>query len=230
MCGRFTQTRSWQEIVELYKITEAPDRELRPAGLYNIAPTQDIAVLKRGSDGRGRALVQMRWGLVPPWAGGLSTGSRMINARAESVAAKPAFRSAFRERRCLIVADGFYEWQKRPGRAKQPYHVAPAGPVPFAFAGLWERWRGPAGERIETCAIITTGAAPALAEVHDRMPAILGPDDFEPWLDPDVDPARVRALLHPFAGPLSVIAVSNRVNDVRNEDPACLEPPPLLLC
>jgi putative SOS response-associated peptidase YedK len=154
----------------------------------------------------------------------------MINARAESVDAKPAFRSAFRERRCLIVADGFYEWRKRPGRAKQPYHVAPDGPGPFAFAGLWERWRGPAGERVETCAIITTQAAPALAEIHDRMPAILGPDEFQPWLDAEADPARVHALLHPFAGPLRVVAVSTRVNAVRNEGPACLEPVQLLLC
>lgn len=230
MCGRFTQTRSWQELVELYKITEGQDREPGPASRYNIAPTQDVAVLKRGRDGQGRALVRMRWGLVPPWADDLKTGSRMINARAKSVDAKPAFRSAFRERRCLIVADGFYEWRKRPGRAKQPYHVAPAGPGPFAFAGLWERWHGPAGERVETCAIITTGAAPALAEVHDRMPAILGPDAFEPWLEPQADPVCLRALLQPFAGPLRVVPVASRVNDVRNEDAACLEQPRLLLC
>jgi putative SOS response-associated peptidase YedK len=230
MCGRFTQTRSWQEIVKLYKITEGLDRDGYPEHRYNIAPTQDVATIRLGRKGQGRALTAMRWGLIPAWATDPRIGSRMINAQAESIDAKPAFRAAFRERRCLVVADGFYDWQKQPGRGKQPYHVSPAEDGPFAFAGLWERWRGPGGEPIESCTIITTGAAPAVARIHDRMPVILGPDVFDVWLDPKTDRAHACGLLHPFAGALRVVAVARDVNDVRNDDAACMKPLSRLLC
>jgi putative SOS response-associated peptidase YedK len=230
MCGRFTQTRSWQEIVELYKITEAANREGYPEHRYNIAPTQDVAVVRHGRNGQGRALRMMRWGLIPPWAEDARIGSRMINARAETIEIKPAFRAAFRERRCLVLADGFYEWQKQPGRAKQPYHVSPADAGPVAFAGLWERWRGAGKDPVETCAIITTQVPPGLLNIHDRMPVILRPEVFDVWLDPRADPEHARDLLRPFDGALDVVSVARRVNDVRNDDAACMEPPLPLLC
>lgn len=230
MCGRFTQTRSWQELVELYKITEAVEREGYPDHRYNIAPTQNVAVVRQGRDGGGRALTAMRWGLIPRGAEDARVGVRMINARAETIEVKPAFRNAFRERRCLVVADGFYEWQKQPGRTKQPYHVAPAEEGAFAFAGVWERWPGRGTGAVETCAIITTEAPPSLAKIHDRMPAILRPGVFDVWLDPRADPVHARALLHTFEGALNVVAAAQRVNDVRNDDAACLEPPLPLLC
>lgn len=230
MCGRFTQTRSWQEIVELYKITEGMARDGYLEHRYNIAPTQGVAAIRLGRKGQGRALTVMRWGLIPSWAEDPRIGTRMINARAESIQEKTAFREALRQRRCLVVADGFYEWRKQPGRGKQPFHISPAESGPFAFAGLWERWRDPGSELIETCTIITTGAAPTVARIHDRMPVILGPDVFDVWLDPKRDPARACALLRPFASALRVVPVARGVNDVRNDEMVCMEPLSPLLC
>ncbi len=173
----------------------------------------------------------LRWGLVPHWARDAAIGNRMINARAETVAEKPAFRAAFRQRRCLIAADGIYEWRKAPDGAKQPYFIRRADDAPFAFAGLWERWRTPGdgthgGEPLETCAIITTEANQTLAPIHHRMPVILAADDHDAWLDPEPpSAAALTALLRPAPAD-AVIAqpVGRHVNNARNDDPACIAP------
>ena len=223
MCGRFTQTLTWPQLVELYRLDEVP----APAALpprYNVAPTQDIAVVRRAKDSGERQLVPMRWGLVPFWAKDIGIGSRMINARAETLAEKPAFRRAFRTRRCLIVADGFYEWQKRPTGPKQPYYITTESRSHFAFAGLWERWAPNGGQPIETCTIVTTRANEAVMPIHDRMPAMLGAEDFEAWLDTSRPIGETQDLLRPWPRHMAVTAVSRRLNSVANDDPACLEP------
>ena len=185
---------------------------------YNIAPTQQAPVVRVGAAG-GREAAMLRWGLVPPWAKDIVVGNRMINARSEGVETKPAFREAMQARRCLVPATGFYEWRGPPGR-KQPFAINAADRRLFAFAGLWERWKPRAGEPIETFTIITTGAAAAVQPIHDRMPVIVAPADEEKWLTGPLDEAR--AILTPYAGPLSVRAVSRVVSDPRNEVPECL--------
>ncbi len=197
MCGRFSQTRTWAELLDLYGVVESLSPSNFPAR-YNIAPTQNVPVVRRQPKSGERELVTLRWGLVPSWAKEIGIGAKMINARAETVTDKPAFRDAFRTRRCLIVADGFYEWQaqpqgpkhagpkhagpKHPG-PKQPWFITTADGRPFAFAGLWEEWWSPESNLIETCTIITTEASPALRPVHQRMPVILTPERFDAWLD-----------------------------------------------
>jgi putative SOS response-associated peptidase YedK len=222
MCGRYTQLSSWSELAELYRITSAAT-PLNLAARYNVAPTDQVPIVRLAKDSDQRELVTVRWGLVPFWAKDPAIGSKMINARAETVSDKPAFRRAFRERRCLIVADGFYEWQAE-GRRKQPYHITLPERRPFAFAGLWDRWQGPGHTPIESCAIIVCEASLALRPIHDRMPVILEPDRFDLWLDGEAGTAAIKDVLKPFAGPLRITAVSPRVNTVRNDDPACLDP------
>ena len=223
MCGRFTLR------TPAYKLAEAFGVEVRVnlAARYNIAPSQDIAALRAAGDS-GRELAMLRWGLVPSWAKDPAMGSRMINARAETVAEKPAFRAAFRQRRCLVLADGFYEWQKTPDGSKQPYLMArPDGEV-FTMAGLWERWQPPGGEPLETCAIITTEANGTLAPIHHRMPVIVAPGDRDAWLDPAPPSAEaLSALLRPAPDDdLAPLAVDRHVNNARHDDPACIEPAP----
>ncbi len=217
MCGRFTLTTPAESLEQLFGLD-------MPTGLaprYNVAPGQEVPVVRRGADG-GRALAALRWGLVPAWAEDPAIGRRMINARAETVAQRPAFRDAFRARRCLIPADGYYEWRKMPGRRSRPYYVTLPGHAPFAFAGLWERWQGPGGEALETCVIVTTAANARLAPVHDRMPAILGADSFEAWLA--APPERAHALLRPYEGEIELWPVSTRVNRAVDDGPALIEP------
>ena len=190
MCGRFTQRLSWRELHELMSLIGTP-QNLRPR--YNVAPGQRIAAVRRADD--GRRLSMLRWGLIPFWAREPNIGYRMINARAETVAQKPAFRAAFKARRCLIPADGFYEWQRVGKSRKQPWLIGMKAGAPFAFAGLWERWEVPAGltltgglaelrpgDALESCTIVTTEANALVAPVHNRMPVILPPALFEPWL------------------------------------------------
>ena len=225
MCGRYTQLRSWSELVELYRITGTPT-PLNLAARYNIAPTQTVPIVRRGGDDDDparRELAMVRWGLIPFWAKDASIATKTINARAETVAEKPAFRAAFRHRRCLIVADGFYEWQATGGR-KQPHYITLGGDEVFAFAGLWERWGDSAGESIESCTIIVTVAAASLSAIHDRMPVILRAGAFEAWLDPNLPPERAKTMLVPFEGALTIRPVSTRVNAVRNDDADCLAP------
>jgi putative SOS response-associated peptidase YedK len=219
MCGRFTQAADGEVIAQVFQLPEVP--ELAPR--YNIAPTQDVAAV-RAAEGGGRELVHIHWGLIPSWAKERAMGAGMINARAETLAEKPAFRSAFRARRCLIVADGFYEWQKTGGR-KQPHFIAFRDLRPFAFAGLWERWRGEGGEVVESCTIVTTEANELLAPIHDRMPVILDPGDFASWIDPaEKGPESIARLLRPYPpDQLQAYPVSFFVNNPANDTPACRE-------
>jgi putative SOS response-associated peptidase YedK len=191
---------------------------------YNLAPSEHIPVVR--SVPGALEMVTLRWGLVPAWARDVDPGPAPANARAESLASRPMFREAFRRRRCLVPASGFYEWQGRRG-SRQPYLFRLRDGSPLGFAGLWEAWRDPAGNRImETCAIITTAPNEVVQPVHDRMPAILAPDDYLRWLDSRlVEPRDLAPLLRPFPdGAMTVTAVSTWVNNIRHDDPACLEP------
>ncbi len=227
MCGRFSLTTPLEGLRALFLFEESPNLPPR----WNIAPTQQVAAVRADADGQ-RHLAMLRWGLVPGWAKELSIGARMINARGEGVAEKPSFRQAFAKRRCLIAADGFYEWQTQGKGPKQPFRMEFADRRPFAFAGLWERWRNPAAEGalVETCSIITTSANTLLAPIHDRMPVILAPDSFAAWLDAGTAPAALQALLRPYPdgdggyGPLGAYAISTQVNAVANDGPELLLP------
>ena len=217
MCGRFTLRTPAHRLAEAFGVRELPN--LRPR--YNIAPSQDVVAIRRAAD--GRELVSLRWGLIPFWAKEAAIGNRMINARAETAAGKPAFRAAFRRRRCLVAADGFYEWQKTDGGPKQPYFIRLADDAPFAIAGLWERWSAPDGEAVESCTLLTTGANDLLRPIHDRMPVILAPAAYDAWLDAEAPSAE--ALLRPYpAGEMTAYAIGRLVNDPRTDAAACIAP------
>jgi putative SOS response-associated peptidase YedK len=216
MCGRFKLTLTPEVMAELFGVDEEPVMAPR----FNIAPTQPVLTV-RPRQGGGRQWAQARWGLVPSWAKDPSIGARMINARAETVAEKPSFRVAVRKRRCLIPADGFYEWRKTAA-GKQPYLIGFENGRPFAMAGLWESWRQPDGSPLESCTIITTAANPVVADLHERMPVILPTELYDEWLHNDpLPPPRLQEILVPFAGPgMTTNQVSTRVNNPRNDDPA----------
>jgi putative SOS response-associated peptidase YedK len=222
MCGRYKLSRRKQVVEEYFDaVSDEPDWAPR----FNIAPTQPIAVIRQNPKEPIRELSLMRWGLIPSWSKDSSGAARMINARSETASTKPAFRDALKSRRCLIPADGFYEW-KRDGKAKQPYCFEVGEGDLFAFAGLWERWKDPSGEWIKTCSILTTTPNAVTAPVHDRMPVILDPDAYDLWLDPgmtNVDAAT--DLLKPFdARVMQGFPVSTRINSVVNEDAECSRP------
>lgn len=223
MCGRFTLRTPPAVLLEHFRLTSSP----APSPRYNIAPTQEIGVVRPTGE-QQREFVGMRWGLVPHWAKDPSIGSRMINARSETAATTPAFRDSYRRRRCLIPADGFYEW-KKVGRQKQPYLIHLKSGDLFAFAGLWDRW-GNESQRLETCTILTMAASDALRDLHDRMPVILRTTDYDRWLDPNAD---VESLEQLFDGcppdDLCIEPVSPRVNNVANDDASVLQPPPPML-
>ncbi len=218
MCGRFTLRTPQGVLVEQFRLKSIPPLQPR----YNIAPTQQIGVVREREPAQ-REFAWMQWGLVPRWAKDPSGAGQMINARSETAAEKPAFRDAFRRRRCLIVADGFYEW-KKAGKAKQPYYIRLKDGRPLAFAGLWERW-GDGDEKLESCTILTTSANELCAPMHDRMPVILGPADYDRWLDAAlVDPAELKYMLEPHpADEMIAEPVSPRVNSVANDDMGCIE-------
>lgn len=218
MCGRFTLRSRPQAVAEAFELLELPDLSPR----YNIAPTQSVATVHFDLERHQRVLRWQRWGLVPRWAKSLAVGAGMINARAEGIATKPAFRQAFTARRCLVVADGFYEWQKTP-EGKQPYFLHREDDSPLAFAGLWEQW-GP--DHLESCTIITTSANRLMSGLHERMPVILKPEDYTRWLDPALRDRKVlESLLQPAAEDLLRIdAVTTLVNNPRNEQPECVVP------
>jgi putative SOS response-associated peptidase YedK len=217
MCGRFTLTSSGEQLARHFELDRTPELEPR----YNIAPTQDVPVIRSGEGGNSLSL--LRWGLVPFWAKDLSIGNRMINARAESAAEKPAFRNALRERRCIVPADGFYEWAGKRGQ-RQPYLFQLGDGEIFGIAGLWEHWKGP-DRAVQSCTLITTEANSAISPIHHRMPAILGSGDYRRWLDPDLrDASQVLGLLAPCPPDwIRVRRVSHSVNDPRNEGPACVD-------
>jgi putative SOS response-associated peptidase YedK len=229
MCGRYTLTTPGEVIAEIFDLPEAPEVSAR----FNVAPTQEVAAIRAdaddgGSEG-GRRFVTLRWGLVPHWAKDPSIGNRMINARSESVAEKPAFRTSFKKKRCLVLADGFYEWQKVAGGKKQPWYFRLESGEPFGFAGLWSSWKpkdGGGGEPLETCTLLTTDANALVKKAHHRMPVILSPEHLDLWLDPEMtDREPLENVLRPY-DPAKMIAfpVSTRVNSPANDDPSVIEP------
>jgi putative SOS response-associated peptidase YedK len=249
MCGRFTLRAPASVIAEQFALFEVPGFAAR----FNIAPTQPAPVVRRRGkplkDGgrtaarssgdaehvAGRSssislssndweLTWLRWGLIPGWAKDAAIGARLINARAESAAAKPAFRAAMRSRRCLVIADGFYEWQ-RAGRSKRPHFIRLRDDRPFAFAGLWESWQGDDAGTVESCAILTTEANELIRSIHDRMPVILSPGDYAAWLDPAIDdPQRLAAMLVPYSSDaMQADPVSDFVNTPAHDSPRCVE-------
>lgn len=227
MCGRYTLSDPGDMLTQL-GVDVPEDLGFRPR--YNIAPTQAVAAVRNAPESNApenghRELWLLHWGLIPPWAKDHTIGNKMINARSETVAEKPSFRHAFRRRRCLIMADGFYEWVKMDG-GKQPHHIHLTDHRPFMFAGLWEHWtKGEAGP-IESCTILTTEANEKIAPLHHRMPVILPQDTWDLWLDPSVeDPAALQPLLKPYPDEeIEYQAVSRLVNSPRNDVPECLNP------
>jgi len=233
MCGRYALYTPIEAVARLFGVDEVHVHDIAPR--YNIAPTQEVPIVRRSpfpaaDAAQARAappleLALARWGLVPFWAKDPAIGNRMINARGETVAAKPAFRAAFRKRRCLVPADGFFEWQKT-GDGKQPWYIRDAGGEPMALAGLWELWDPPdGGEPLASCTIITTGANELMRPLHERMPVVLDEAGREAWLDPAAESKQLEALLAPAPdGILEAWPVSRRVNSPFNEDPSLVEP------
>jgi len=229
MCGRFTLRTPATVLIEHFDLDVRGDRQLELfAPRYNIAPTQEVVVVRADAT-RRRSAAMLRWGLLPSWSKSAKpSGAPMINARAETLAEKPAFRAALCCRRCLVPADGFYEWQQGPGGAngkKQPFYIHRPDGRPFAFAGLWETWTDSTAHlTIESCTIVTTEANRALRELHERMPVVLAPADYALWLDSGVsEPGRLQHLLAP-CGEDELVAepVSTHVNRVANDDPQCI--------
>lgn len=219
MCGRFLLNAPLEALEAQFEAVAGADFAPR----FNIAPTQAVPVVKETAI--GRVITLHHWGLIPSWAKDPALGGRLANARGETVAEKPSFRTAFRRRRCLVPASGFYEWQVRAGGSKQPYLIQSATGGILAFAGLWERWEGPDG-CLESCTIITTVANAFMAPVHDRMPVILAAGEYQAWLDPQTqDWARLQRLLRPCPeDALRMHPVGARVGNVRNEGPELTEP------
>lgn len=224
MCGRYELHSHPAAIALAFGLSQPPELQAR----YNIAPMTDVPIVRVNAEGH-RELVRVRWGLVPRWAKDPTIGARMINARGESVADKPSFQMPYRRHRCLLPADGFYEWWSKPARTaggdasrKQPMHIGMADGALFGLAGLFERWRSDDGNVLDTCAIVTTEANALIAGIHDRMPLIIAPANYERWLDPAS--ADVADLIAPYsAAAMAYYPVSPRVNSVRNDDAAVLE-------
>ena len=219
MCGRYSLIADIGVLAERFEFDGA---HLDHAPRYNVAPTQMALTV---TNGNGSSASYMRWGLIPSWAKSASMGSRMINARAETVAERPSFRTAFQRRRCLVLADGFYEWQRR-GSSRRPMRITMASGEPFAFAGLWDVWRDPGSEVVRSCAIITTEANELLSPIHDRMPVIVSRELEALWLNHDLqDPAVLGDILAPYpANAMDVFEVSNLVNSPANDGPELVVP------
>ncbi|MGN7402988.1 SOS response-associated peptidase [Cytobacillus praedii] len=215
MCGRFTLTATFTEIIQRFEIAAAIEEELYNPN-YNVAPSQ--SVLSVINDGSKNRLGFLRWGLIPPWAKDMKIGNKMINARAETIAEKPSFRSAFKKKRCLIIADSFYEWKRHDDQTKTPMRIKLRSGDLFAMAGLWDRWISPHGESIYSCSVITTTPNDLVKGIHDRMPAILKPNDEKIWLDPAIsDIKQLNSLLNPFNQDLmETYEVSSLVNSPKN--------------
>ncbi|MEO6201798.1 MAG: SOS response-associated peptidase [Nitrospirales bacterium] len=220
MCGRFTRKESFQQIAEQLGLKFLP--QLSPR--YNIAPSQLVACVRTNPESQERECVELKWGLVPSWAKDPSIGNKMINARAETVAEKPSFRKALKQQRCLVLADGFYEW-KREGKAKQPYYIRFKDHRVFAFAGLWERWEKQDSD-LETCALITTEPNALMEPIHNRMPVILSEQSYASWLKPNLNnTVYLSGLLEPYkAEEMEAFPISTLVNNPRNDTPLCIQP------
>jgi putative SOS response-associated peptidase YedK len=226
MCGRYRLSRR-KQIIEEYFGSVSGEDDWTPR--YNIAPTQSVPVIRQNPEEPRRELSLLRWGLIPSWAKDPSGSTQMINARSETAATKPAFRDALTNRRCLIPADGFYEWQRR-GEAKQPYCFEVNGGELFAFAGLWDRWRDPSGQWLKSCSILTTTPNAVASSVHDRMPVILDPDCYDLWLDPGMhDMPAISDMLKAYDDQMMrCYPISKRINHVANDDEACSAPVELI--
>ena len=233
MCGRIALYTPPQRLARAFAARLGDDVDPGAAPRWNVGPTSQVLALtaRAPTTDTGLELVldQFRWGLVPSWATGTAIGSRLFNARAETADTKPSFRTAFRNRRAAVVADGFMEWQQGP-RGHQPFFFRREDGAPLAFAGLWERWidpqRGPDGFALRSCTIITTAAGPDVAPVHDRMPVVLEAEALDRWLDPaNTDISGLKSLLHPgAAGVLTRYPIDRRAGNVRNDDPSVIEP------
>lgn len=224
MCGRYTLRVSPKQLAEIFEALRELESTFRPN--YNVAPTHMMPIVRLHEDGK-RHLELLRWGLIPFWAKDVKIGYSLINARADSVASKPSFRAAFKKRRCLVPADGFYEWTPAPkGEKKQPSHITVDKGEPFAFAGLWEGWTNPADStELETFSIITTDANALMAKIHNRMPVILPREKYDDWLSPESTPETLQSLLAQYpAKKMKAQTVSTLVNSVKNNVPECLEP------
>src|SRR3989442_1228529 len=223
MCGRYTLKTPVELLSEKFQFPEVIPIKPR----YNIAPAQSVAVVRRLPDDLDRKLAMLRWGLIPAWVKDPAKARQPINAKSETVAELPTFRATFHKRRCLIPADGFYEWKQEGGR-KQPVYIRMKDGEPFAFAGLWERWVGEEDEFIESCTILTTEPNDMLEPIHNRMPVIMDPNDYDLWLDPDVQKAsRLKPLLQSFPPKkMTYYPVNLRVNNPRHDDKLCMEPLP----
>lgn len=222
MCGRYTYADMDPEMIrDYFLLSDAP--ALPP--MYNIAPTQYAPVIIYDRDLDIRGLTLMRWGLIPSWAKDMDIGNRLINAKAETVHEKPSFRAGLKYRRCLIPADGFYEW-RRIGDKKQPIRIVPANGGPMALAGIWETWRSPDASEIQSYTILTTSANSYMKDIHDRQPVVIQPDDFDLWLDPAVQKAdEIRRLLSPIYDDFfHAYPVSTLVNSAKNNLPDCILP------
>jgi putative SOS response-associated peptidase YedK len=221
MCGRFTLTIDPAELQDVYGEYSFPS-QFSPR--FNIAPTQPVLAIPNDGNKAANFFV---WGLIPSWAKDLSIGDRLINARAETLAEKPAFRGSYKYKRCLVLADGFYEWKAQPGtKSKVPYFVYLKSRQAFAFAGLWDEWNGPDGSQVKSCTIVTTTPNRLMAPIHNRMPVILSPDAYAQWLDPAVQsPDNLAALLKPFpAEEMAAHPVSTFVNNPKSDQPECVVP------
>jgi putative SOS response-associated peptidase YedK len=224
MCGRYTILPNAETWTKAFALSEDVANQVSILSLnYNVAPTQNVPILRDNHETGERELAFGRWGLIPSWAKDTKFGYHTINARAETVAEKPSFRDAFRKRHCLIPASGFYEW-KKVGSKKQPYLIQMQDESPFAFAGLWERWHNPQDESIvQSCTIIVTDANEFMKPIHDRMPVILNPDEYGRWLDPTATDGR--SLLRPCPSEwLSSYPISTYVNSPKNNDSRCIQP------
>lgn len=224
MCGRFSLNQTGEELAEAFQLPNTPYVEPR----FNIAPTQPVAAVIATLENPEPQFHLLRWGLIPSWAKDPAIGNRLINARAETVADKPSFRAAFKRRRCLILADGFYEWQRQAkSKTKQPYYFFLQEHQPFAFAGLWEHWTDPnSGGELQTCTILTTASNQLMEPIHNRMPVILPPEHYETWLDPSYyNPGQLENLLGPYQSErMACYAVSTVVNKPQNDTPGCIKP------
>lgn len=223
MCGRYSLTSNMDDLQSRFDF-EARDLVFRPR--YNVAPTQSALTVVKDKQGSGRNRAEfMRWGLIPFWAKDHKIGYRMINAVGETAATKPAFRAAFKKRRCLVLADGFYEW-KKVADGKVPMYISAKSREPFAMAGLWEIWKDPSGELAHSCTIITTSPNSLMEPIHNRMPVILPKEAEATWIDPELeDPGALNSLLIPYgADDMEAYAVSTLVNAPKNDFPECLLP------
>ena len=222
MCGRYKLTAHEKWLSFLFNLSP---EDVEWVARWNVAPTQEVATIRQHAHEAKRIFAKMRWGLIPSWASDASIGPKAINAVSETAAEKPAFRDPLRRQRCLIPADGFYEWKQTGGKVSQPYKIELMEGGVFAFAGLWDSWKDPSGKQVVTCTILTTQANSLLQDIHHRMPVILSPDDYDRWLDPGVtNPKHVADLFKPFdARKLRKAAVGPAVNKATNDGPECAD-------